>query len=170
MDKIGASDSELDGLLRLIFFWSAFGSGTSEVGNSPTAFNSPAIVRDTMLLRCDRLALLQTSFPFSHWAILTLLATSIVGAFLFESDQATLQFLDAFQLRALFAALAGALSMHTYMHACKHGGVHAYSSNSITSIARHDYGMYMHMHMHMYITPRNRRALRGTCTCTCTST
>ncbi len=85
------------------------------MGNVPTAFSSPQLVRDTMLLRSDRLALLQTSFPYSHWAILTLLATSIVAAFLFESDQATLQFLDAVQLRALFALLTSCLVMFSHV-------------------------------------------------------
>ena len=49
-------------------------AGTAEtsgvfVGNGPSAFNAPGIIRDTMLLRSERLALLQTTFPTSHWAI-----------------------------------------------------------------------------------------------------
>ena len=110
LERVGASDSELDGILRLINFANYFGTGELGIGNSPTAFGSPGMVRETMLMRSERLALLQTTFPFSHWAILTLLATSIVGAFLFESDQAALQFLDALQLRLCFAVLTGALT------------------------------------------------------------
>ena len=62
------------------------------------------------MIRSDRLALLQTPFPIVHWLILAALAGSIVLAYLFESDAAALQVLDAAQLRYLFTVLATTFS------------------------------------------------------------
>ena len=44
------------------------------------------LLRDLQLFRSDRLALLQVPFPAVHWLILTILASSLVLAYLFETD------------------------------------------------------------------------------------
>ena len=47
----------------------------------------PEETQKGMLLRSERLALLQTTFPPIHWASMALLGGSIVVAFLIESDE-----------------------------------------------------------------------------------
>ena len=53
---------------------------------------------------------LRRRYPPIHYAILGALASSIVLAFLLESDQEVLRFLDALQLRILFTILVGVFS------------------------------------------------------------
>lgn len=60
--------------------------------------------------RAARIAQLATAYPPIHYAILGTLASSIVLAFLLESDQEVLRFLDALQLRLLFTILVGVFS------------------------------------------------------------
>ena len=48
-----------------------------------------AFVKDLQLIRSERLAVLETTFPAVHWIVLTLLGSSVLITFLFESDQAT---------------------------------------------------------------------------------
>ena len=55
------------------------------------------------MLRGERLALLLTTFPVTHWLTLCLAGSSIVVAFLVESDDQSLLFLDRLQLRACHA-------------------------------------------------------------------
>ena len=66
------------------------------------------LLKDLQVFRSDRLALLQVPFPAVHWLILTILASSIVLAYLFETDLQVLQFLDDLQLRYLFTVLTSA--------------------------------------------------------------
>ena len=60
--------------------------------------------------RSDRLAALLGGFPPIHWFVLGQLALSIVLAFLIESNQEVLQFLNSLQLRILFALLIAVCS------------------------------------------------------------
>jgi len=53
---------------------------------------------------------MQTTFPPLHYAILTLLASSICSCFLLESDQEALAFLNAVQLKILWTMLIGTFS------------------------------------------------------------
>ncbi len=49
------------------------------------------------MLRSERLALLQTTFPPLHWATLFLLGTSVLITYLMVTDEQALQFLDLLQ-------------------------------------------------------------------------
>ena len=62
------------------------------------------------MTRSERLAVLQTTFPFVHWFTLTLLGFSIIFSFLLAADQQTLLFLAPVQLRVLFSVLVGSLT------------------------------------------------------------
>lgn len=75
-----------------------------------TEFSSQAILKDLLTLRSERVALLTTTFPPSHWLTICLAGFSILVAFLVESDDQALLFLDRLQLRVMFALLVGALS------------------------------------------------------------
>lgn len=73
-------------------------------------FNAQINTKELSLIRADRLALLQTTFPSIHWLSMALLGASIVVCFLIETDEKALQFLDLLQLRMLFTILIGSLS------------------------------------------------------------
>ena len=75
-----------------------------------TEFNTQALVKELLLLRSERLALLLTTFPLTHWLTQALLGGSILLAFLVESDDQALLFLDQLQLRLMFTILVGALT------------------------------------------------------------
>ena len=75
-----------------------------------TEFQSQTIVRELLGLRAERLALLLTTFPPTNWLTIALARVSIHIAFLVESDDQALLFLDRLQLRLMFALLVGALS------------------------------------------------------------
>ena len=60
--------------------------------------------------RSNRVAILATAYPPIHFVVLSALASSIVLAFLLETDQEVLRFLDALQLRLLFTILIGVFS------------------------------------------------------------
>lgn len=57
--------------------------------------------------RAARLSALQSAFPPIHFAVLGMLGVSIIVVFLIETDQDTLAFLDAVQLKILFSILVG---------------------------------------------------------------
>jgi len=75
-----------------------------------TEFTCQASVKELLLLRSERLALLLTTFPPLFWLTQCLLSGSIVLAFLVETDIQSLQFLDLLQLRLLFTILVSALT------------------------------------------------------------
>jgi len=110
--RIGASDSELDGMAEALYTAPERGARDGAPARplfvQNTGFTAMNLVRDLQMLRSERLALLQTPFPAVHWLILTILAGSIVLAFLFETDLQVLQFLDNLQLRYLFTELTSA--------------------------------------------------------------
>lgn len=148
LERVGASDSELDGLTEVLY--TAPERPRDDDDQPPRAlflqntdFTAMNLVRDLQMLRSERLALLQTPFPAVraatqegsnthyphlmpmhpctfisvayelcasqvHWLILTILAGSLVLAFLFETDLQLLQFLDDLQLRYLFTVLTSA--------------------------------------------------------------
>eukprot|EP00550_Attheya_septentrionalis_P012721 CAMPEP_0198301262 /NCGR_PEP_ID=MMETSP1449-20131203/50877_1 /TAXON_ID=420275 /ORGANISM="Attheya septentrionalis, Strain CCMP2084" /LENGTH=465 /DNA_ID=CAMNT_0044003293 /DNA_START=214 /DNA_END=1611 /DNA_ORIENTATION=- len=60
--------------------------------------------------RAARISALQSTFPTLHYTILTALAGSICTAFLIESNQELLIFLNAIQLRILWTMLIGTFS------------------------------------------------------------
>ena len=92
-------------------------------------------MKDLQLIRSERLAVLETTFPAArcnqfimlamptvtpgvyvrlvpqvHWIVLLLLGSSVLVTFLFESDQAVLRFLAMPQLRVFFTMLCGTLA------------------------------------------------------------
>ncbi|CAJ1948283.1 unnamed protein product [Cylindrotheca closterium] len=60
--------------------------------------------------RSTRIGALQSTFPMLHYVLLTTLALSICFAFLMETDQDILVFLNAIQLRILWTMLVGTFS------------------------------------------------------------
>lgn len=88
LERVGASDSELDGITEVLY-------GARDLPRDDqsqrlflqnTGFTAMNLVRDLQLFRSERLALLQVPFPAVHWLILSVLASSIVLAYLFETD------------------------------------------------------------------------------------
>ena len=75
-----------------------------------TQFSAQINLKEMLILRSDRLSLLQTTFPPVHWLVMALLGASIVLTFLLETDDQALQFLDVLQLRVSFTILAGTVS------------------------------------------------------------
>jgi hypothetical protein len=61
-------------------------------------------------IRSARITALQSTFPVLHFGILGLLASSICLAFLLETNQELLIFLNAIQLRILWTMLIGSIS------------------------------------------------------------
>lgn len=60
--------------------------------------------------RSKRIGALQSTFPMLHYVLLATLAVSICFAFLIETDQDILVFLNAIQLRLLWTMLVGTFS------------------------------------------------------------
>jgi len=111
----GAANSELDGVTRLLHNAKPLPEGVDAAAVMPrfsmhTEFLAQMYVEKLQLTRSERLAVLQTTFPFVHWFALTLLGISIVFGFLLAADQETLLFLAPVQLRLLFSVLVGALT------------------------------------------------------------
>ena len=112
----GAANSELDGLTRLLHHAPALPAEVDGVAVSKprfehtTEFLAQMYLEKLQLVRSERLAVLQTTFPAVHWLALTLLGVSIVFSFLLAADQQTLLFLAPLQLRLLFSVLVGALT------------------------------------------------------------
>lgn len=60
--------------------------------------------------RCRRVSALQSTYPSLHFAIVSMLAISICVAFLMETNQELLIFLNSIQLRILWTMLIGTFS------------------------------------------------------------
>ena len=75
-----------------------------------TEFHAQSLISQLLMVRSERLALLLTAFPTTHWLTIGLAGVSILVAFLVESDSQALLFLDKLQLRIMFALLVGSLS------------------------------------------------------------
>ena len=61
--------------------------------------------------RMTRMTLLRAPFPVLHYMILGVLATAIIFAFLMQTNQDLLQFMNDVQLTLLWTMLVGALSL-----------------------------------------------------------
>ena len=108
------SESELDGLIHSVYSTRRNPEleGAARFYD-PVRMQLPNLVQSLNHLRSHRLAELQTTYPAVHWQIMALLGGSIIVAFLIESDEAALQFLNSVQLRVLFTILIGVLSSAT---------------------------------------------------------
>jgi hypothetical protein len=114
LERLGASDSELDGLAELFF---AAPPAVEPLSPSirfeqRTAMMAMTHVKDLQGFRSERLSLLQTPFPVVHWIILATLGSSILLAFLFETDdlRQRFAFVDDVSFRYLFTLLVGAFA------------------------------------------------------------
>ena len=104
-DAARIADNELNRLSSVLF---SIDSSKRRVQNAATAARqSVAVLQD---VRSERLAKLAATYPSLHYVVLALCGLSIIAAFLLESDQEILRFLDAIQLRLLFAILVGAFA------------------------------------------------------------
>ena len=104
----GASDSEIDGVVEILYGAPAKPQAEERLFLQNTDFTAMNLARDLQMVRSERLAQLQAPFPAVHWLILTILASTLVIAYLFETDLQVLQFLDDLQLRYLFTVLTSA--------------------------------------------------------------
>ncbi|KAJ1444747.1 hypothetical protein M885DRAFT_626835 [Pelagophyceae sp. CCMP2097] len=94
------ANNELSSLARILF--RRAGSAGRTAANVAVG-----LVQSLGVHRASRLAGLTTAYPAIHFGVLGTCAGSIVFAFLIESDQEVLKFLDALQLRLLFSMLIG---------------------------------------------------------------
>lgn len=102
----GSLDSEMNGFLSTLNELSI--SKNNDVAPSDTilAESYSAVVRLNSD-RSARITAMQTTFPMLHYGILAALGASIAIAFLIESNQEVLVFLNALQLKILWAMLCG---------------------------------------------------------------
>lgn len=116
----GSTDSEMNGFVTtlngLVMDFSEGGDGNGEGKKKnrrpPDTILSEsygAVVRLNSI-RSSRITALQSTFPALHYGILGLLASSICVAFLLETNQELLIFLNAIQLRVLWTMLIGSIS------------------------------------------------------------
>ena len=111
----GSTDSEMNGFMaklneiNVMSFGKKDGSGASALPPSLLSECYGAVTR-LYAERSSRISALQSTFPVLHYFILAILAASICIAFLIESDQALLIFLNAVQLRILWSMLIGTFS------------------------------------------------------------
>eukprot|EP00804_Cyclotella_cryptica_P023444 CCRYP_012104-RA/>CCRYP_012104-RA protein AED:0.30 eAED:0.30 QI:0/0/0/1/0/0/2/0/242 len=100
---MGSIDSEINGFLQVL--------NTLGITQYSTIFSE---VYDALTRlrheRSVRLSALQSTYPPLHYAILALLGCSICGVFLMETNQELLIFLNAIQLKILWAMLIGTFS------------------------------------------------------------
>jgi hypothetical protein len=110
-----SQDTELYGLLQLLNTMvvesSATTSSTTTTTNSiPTTLILDKSYETTFRLldaRSRRLTALSSTFPVLHYVVIGVLAFSMCIAFLMETDQDILVFLNAIQLRLLWTSLVG---------------------------------------------------------------
>lgn len=106
----GSTDSEMNGFVAILNeLIVGCDDGESSPPGSILSESFGAVVR-LNTIRSSRITALQSTFPVLHYGILTLLAASICLAFLLETNQELLIFLNAIQLRILWTMLIGAIS------------------------------------------------------------
>lgn len=112
----GSLDTELNGILRSLNRLAVLTENPNlERGGRPIpsrlvvdkAYQSCAKLYEE---RARRITSLRSTFPVLHFAIVATLAISICVAFLLESNQDLLMFLNAIQLRVLWTMLVGTFS------------------------------------------------------------
>lgn len=105
----GSTDSEMNGFVAILNELIVDRDGESSPPGAILSESFGAVVR-LNTIRSSRITALQSTFPVLHYGILTLLAASICLAFLLETNQELLIFLNAIQLRILWTMLIGAIS------------------------------------------------------------
>lgn len=110
----GSTDSEMNAFVATLNDL-AIDADESGLGPPATVLSESygAVVR-LNFIRSSRITALQSTFPVLHYGILGLLASSILLAFLLafllETNQELLIFLNAIQLRILWTMLIGSIS------------------------------------------------------------
>ena len=98
-------DSELNAFMTVLNNHRAYGSDNPVPPYVISeAFSSVSKLRDQ---RVSRISALQSTYPSLHYAILAVLASSLCTAFMIETDQEYLLFLNAVQLKILWCMLVG---------------------------------------------------------------
>jgi hypothetical protein len=107
----GSTDSEMNGFVVILNEFAVMGND-GKYSPLPGAILSEAYGAVVRLNtnRSSRITALKSTFPVLHYGIVTLLAASICVAFLLETNQELLIFLNAIQLRILWTMLIGAIS------------------------------------------------------------
>jgi len=108
VERSGVGDNELHGLLALVHRQRP-PAGLS-AWDAAWLQSADSLAVSLSRERSQRLATLASTFPPLHWGIILLSEASILAAFLIESDQEVLRFLDSVQLRILFTFLVGTFS------------------------------------------------------------
>lgn len=109
LEFTGSMDSEMNGFLAELNSLSS--DSVNGVSPSPQILSeSYGAVTRLNAERSTRISALQTTYPVLHYSILTALALSICVAFLMESNQELLIFLNAIQLKILWTMLIGTFS------------------------------------------------------------
>ena len=109
----GSMDTELNGILRSLNRLAVLSQDPENKSITPNplvldkAYQSCTKMYDE---RAKRVASLRSIFPALHFVIVATLAFSICIAFLLESNQDILMFLNAIQLRILWTMLVGTFS------------------------------------------------------------
>jgi hypothetical protein len=115
MESLGSTDSEMNGFTFVLNELATLGGGGKEGEERFTVHGAllseayGAVVRLNSQ-RSARITYLQSTFPTLHFAILSALGGSISLAFLIETNQELLIFLNAIQLRILWTMLVGTFS------------------------------------------------------------
>ncbi len=115
MESLGSTDSEMNGFTSVLNELATLG-GDGKEGKERLIIHGAllseaygAVVRLNSQ-RSARITYLQSTFPTLHFAILSALGGSISLAFLIETNQELLIFLNAIQLRILWTMLMGTFS------------------------------------------------------------
>lgn len=97
-------------LYRTIQYYAAYGSNTASIPTHVLA-DSLTLIDRLDDNRMSRMTLLRAPYPVLHYMILGVLATAIIFAFLMQTNQDLLQFMNDVQLTLLWTMLVGALSL-----------------------------------------------------------
>ena len=110
-------ECELNGVVHQLHLLAAQGHQAEQEQEastmiSPLVWNQASQACQQLIeQRAKRLTALQSTFPTLHFAVLAALGGSILVAFLMETNQDILVFLNAIQLRLLWSILVGTLSV-----------------------------------------------------------
>jgi hypothetical protein len=105
----GSTDSEMNAFVATLNTLCTDDEAKSRPPETILSESYGAVVRLNSV-RSSRITALQSTYPVLHFAILGVLATSICVAFLLETNQELLIFLNAIQLRILWTMLIGSIS------------------------------------------------------------
>jgi len=105
----GSTDSEMNGIVATLNELAVDSDGKISPPDVVLSESYGAVVR-LNTIRSSRITALQSTFPVLHYAILELLAASICLAFLLETNQELLIFLNSIQLRILWTMLIGSIT------------------------------------------------------------